>query len=321
MILTRRGFLGAALAIGLAGCVPMPDPRLDASTAGFNRRDILQQAGDAETAVATAYAAAGAALCTGNTPSSGADWCAAASPMHAAHAATLSLPDPWNGFRAPATVPPPNPAPSPADALVTLATAIATATDNATSGLAQASSANEGLLWASLLVCLQVGAAWCADPTVARPASTAGDIVPSYIEIASVADAAGSALDRCNALRFMLTAAMGQTPRSSQLHTDLNTRLQQAGALVSSLQDIIRSAGATPAAPQLSYQLLNALDNDADIRLAWGDLEAKLADSYTYLAGAQTGADGVASAQLAGDQFARAGTMGQTITWWPGWPN
>jgi len=297
----------------------MPDPRLDATATTFSRTDTWQQAADAETAVATAYAATGAAMATGTKDSDGTTWCTGASAMHAAHAATLSLPDPWNGFRAGAAVPTPTPPPSSQDALVGLATAIATATSNATSGLTQAGNASEALLWASLLVCCEVGAAWCADPTVVRPAPVAGDIVPSNMDVGSRADAASKALDCCYAVRFLLTTTLGLTSHTSRLYDDVIKRQQQTGALVSSLQDIIRAAGATPPPPKLGYPLLNGLDNDADIRLAWGGLEANLATAYTHLAGAQAGADGMTSAVLAGDQYARAGTMGQTITWWPGW--
>jgi len=312
MDLTRRGFLAAALAIGLAGCVPMPDPRLDVPTQTGGRPPIWQKAADAEATIATAYAAATSVI------AGGADWCAGASKLHAAHAATLNLADPWSGLGLGTPVTPSG-APDATSALSQLEKVLADATTTITTGLQQATGGPEALLWSSLLVCCAVGTAWCADTTVARPAPIPGTIVPSQITVDPVADAAAAALDSCYALRFGLTVSLGRTARSGQLHADLADRLIAVGTMINSLSALITAAGATPAAPELSYPLANGLENNNAIRASWGVLEAGLGQACTYLAGCQTGDDAVTWATAAGDAIARATSMGQTLTWWPGW--
>jgi len=312
MDLTRRGFLAAALAIGLAGCVPMPNPRLDVPTPTGGRPPIWQKAADAETAIATAYTAA-ASVITG-----GADWCKGAAALHAAHAATMSLANPWSGLGLGTPVTSAG-ATDAKTALSQLERAISDATTTITAGLKQAANGPEALLWASLLVCLQVGSVWCADTTVKRPAPKPGTVVPYEITVDPVADAATAALDRCYALRFALTTSLGRTARNGQLHADLANALTQVGTMVASLMGLLMASGATPPAPELSYTLPSGLgDNDA-IRATWGAMEASLGQACTYLAGCLTGDDAVTWATTAGDQMARATAMGQTLTWWPGW--
>jgi len=312
MDISRRGFLAGLLAIGLAGCAPAPDPRMSVTPTTWARPPIWPQAATNEASVATLYLSAASVV------DGAADWANAAAAMHAAHAATMNQPDPWGGF----TQGTPTPGAAPADtvaAISTLKTALADATDTATQGLAQAVAGPEALLWASLLVCCAVGADWCADPAAARPPVIAGSVVPYSITLGPPATAAADALDRCFALSFALTTALGRTGKGSALHADLAARLAQANTLQTSLKGIISAAGTTPPPPQLSYPLPSGLGDEAAIRATWGALEAALGTSCAYLAGCQGGADGSTTATTAGDCWASATAMGQQLTWWPGW--
>lgn len=311
MDLTRRGFLAAALAIGLAGCVPTPDPRMSVPSDNCTLPDIWQQASASEQKLAEAYTAA-------TVIKDGADWCQAAATMHAAHAATLLSCGLMGTYQPPAPIPSQGPVDE-KTALSQLQKAIEDATTTATAGLKQAKGSPEALLFASLLVCCAVGDAWCADTTVQRTPPIPGTVVPSQIIMSPPADAAATALDRCYALSFALTAALGQTDSKSQLHKDVAARLTQTGTLASSLQSLIMAAGLTPVPRDLSYDLPYGLSDDNSILATWGSIEGSLSQACTFLAGCLTGEAATTWATAAGDQMARATAMGQQLTWWPGW--
>jgi len=292
---------------------------MSVNTTPWPRPSTWPAAAAAETTLATTYAAASKLL-----PDS-ADWCVAASTLHAAHAVVLTQTDPWGGYTVGATPAPPLASP-PKDkkgALSSLKKAIAGAGDAAKAGLAKAPAGVEALLWASLQVCCDVDAAWCDDPAVKRPAPIVGSVVPSQITLESSADAAAAALETLNALVYTLSTALGRVAGSDPLHAEMSARLAQTGALRDGLQLIIRTGGQAPAPPSLSYPLPDKIGQPDAVRPAWGQLEANLGQAYTRLAGTLGAGDGPmpasSAAAQAGDQLARATAMGQTITWWPGW--
>ena len=301
--------------VGLSGCASAADPRINTSQTPWQRPGEWLTAAQAEMTLATTYAAASTLV------QGGADWCVAAATLHAAHAVVLTQPDPWGGY----TV---GPTPAPAllssptsskDALDALTQAIGTASDAANAGLAKAAAGVEALLWASLQVCCDVDAAWCADPTISRTTPIIGSVVPSQITLQTSSDVAAAALDTLNTLVYTLSYAMGRIDKADPLYQDMATRLAQTNTLRDGLQAIIRSGGATPAPPNLNYPVPDGIDSSDVIKATWGGLEASLGQTYTRLAGTLGGGAAAGIATQAGDQLARATAMGQTISWWPGW--
>jgi len=314
MELTRRGFLTAALAVGLAGCVPVPDPRMSTSTTPWPRPDVWGEAAANEIALASLYAEVADVI------PGGATWCRASATLHAVHATCLNQPDPWGGYQA-GDVPTTGldiPAGASA-ALASLQQAVKQASTSAQDGLSQASAGPEALLWSSLLVCLAVDAAWCTKPSAGRPAPLMGSAVPSRGDLGTSGDAAAAALDGVNALIYALGTALGRTPRSGQLYASTSKRLATMQTLRYQLQTLISAGGGTVEPSQLTYDLPYGLGSPAAIQKTWDTLEGNLALPLTRLAGLQGGSAGLKTATMAGTQLAKANSLGQTYTWWPGW--
>ena len=317
MIVSRRQVLLAGLAgvaASLAGCAATSDPRLQTSQTDWPRPNTWAAGAAAQMRLAGAYSWAGELEPNWST------WCQGASLLHGAQGAILTQPDPWAGFE-PGQTPAPQPSPepsNPADALDNVMLALADASRTAQDGLASANAGSEALLWAGLVACCAVDAAWCAAPDT-RPAYTPGDVTPSMMDAATPAQAAGAALDLLNPLVYLLTTAMGRASADDPLRQLMAARLSQTGPLRDKLQLIIRSAGQSPTPAALSYPLPDHIEVASVVRLAWGNSENDLGQAFTKLAGTQTGDDAVDTANQAGDQLARANSLGQAITWWPGW--
>jgi len=315
MDLTRRGFLGAVVAIGLAGCAPMPDPRINAPEPTWSRPPIWYQAAETELALATAYATAAVLFSLMGMHVEGRiEWCEAASKMHADHAAFLTTPDPWRGYRPPPEIT--------TDANLeepSLTELIAAATENATTALAQAPAGPEALLWASLMACCAVGAAWSTNQVAAPPPPPVYNTVrPSKIVLDSAATAAGPVLDRYYALDYALTTALGRLGGGNSLRAAVESRLVEVKAQQRSLQEMMHAGGVTPPAPALSYELSDGLSGERAIRASWNTLEASLGLPGIYLAGCQSGDEAVETAKWACEKLVR--NPRQQITWWPTWP-
>ena len=316
MGVTRRGLLGAVVAAGLTGCVLRPDPRLNTSQTPWPRPDYWASAAAAEIALASVYITNSA----NTAPPGAANWCGGAADLHLAHAACLGQADPWGGYAPAATpsgvtaLPPPG-----GGGLNGLQAAIDAARQAAETGLRAAPAGYEALLWASLVVCCAVDAAWCADPSVLRPAPVTGTALPSRDGPGPAPDAAAIALTHLDALAYALTTAIGRADPAGTLPAELSARLAGIGPLRNDLQAVIRAAGNTPTPPALTYALPGELGSDNDIRTTWGIMEANLGQSYTRLAGAQGGDQAIKTATQAADQLTRATALGQSLPWWPGW--
>ena len=311
------------VALGLSACAAAVDPRIDVAASASPRSDLWRQAAAAESALADTYAQAAlyAKLAGSNALETCVEWCPAAQAMHAAHATTLTQPDPWGGYVKPA-VPSSGatgaPAFSDADsATAALQKAAQACLDADRAGLVAAQPGQEAMLWASLAATARASVAYAANPATVRPPPLPGDVVPSPRTPGPTLDAATRTLDAVNTLIYGLTTAMAQPSTSAPLRQQLVDRLASVNADVNTLQATIGAAGQTPPPAQLAYTLPGTIDSDDAVRATWGILESAVAMDYVRLAGTQTGDAAAHSADRA--DFGTATALGQAVTWWPGW--
>jgi len=279
--------------------------------------DAWRQAAIAEAKLAQVYQQAAGHLA--------ADWCQRASELHQAQADVLAQPDPWGGYQTDhQPVEPWGALDTPvisdrASALAAQHELASQCLTAATSCLNQAVAGVEALLATSLVVSVCVDVDWHQGPSTVRPLPVPGSVLPSRINLGSDIEAAQAALSHAHELKYTLVTAAGIHSRGNSFRSQLLKRHKTVSRWAKDIQAIIWQAGIEPIPPQLSYPLPNPFRSETAIKAAWGAGEANLAQTQIRLAGALGGPTSETIANRAGDGWAVATTLGQTMTFWPGW--
>lgn len=250
-----------------------------------------------------------------------ADYAAAMTAMHVAHATVLLQPDPLGGVNTDHTPAVElTPAAPGAAASVAEANATIAGIEGSLASLASAqikAGDHLALLWTSLAISAATtqGLAAYNPDGVVGPAPVPGDVTPFRRSQLEPNAALAGALAREEQLFDVLRFAIGRLAADLPLRRVLDARLPVVQTRIETLQEALSAASATPSPPPLGANY--PADSPAALAEAAAALEADAANAWAQVAAsAATPAEALTAAV---DHESSARSLGGTPIWWPGW--